>query len=60
VVIRDAELTGEALSAEVQALLADSKRLSFMAEASAAMGHPNAAGDIAALVLELADGSTHK
>lgn len=54
IMIRDAELTGEGLCAKVQELLDSPDTLRSMAAASTAMGHPNAAKDIADIALELA------
>jgi len=54
IMIRDAELTGEGLCAKVQELLDAPDKLRSMAAASTAMGHPNAAKDIADMALELA------
>jgi UDP-N-acetylglucosamine--N-acetylmuramyl-(pentapeptide) pyrophosphoryl-undecaprenol N-acetylglucosamine transferase len=50
VVVPDAELDGERLAAEVDALLADPRRLARMAHAARAAAQPDAADDIAALV----------
>ena len=54
IMIRDAALTGEGLCAKVQELLDSPDTLRSMAAASTAMGHPNAAKDIADIALELA------
>ena len=53
VVIRDADLTGEILAAQVETLIADSGKLHSMAAAAAAMGSPRAADEIADLVFDL-------
>ncbi len=50
VLIRDDELTGQGLRAEVDALLGDPVRLRAMADASAGLARPRAAKDIAAQV----------
>ena len=50
VVVPDAELDGARLTAEVDALLADPRRLAAMARAARAAAAPQAADDIAALV----------
>jgi undecaprenyldiphospho-muramoylpentapeptide beta-N-acetylglucosaminyltransferase len=50
VVVPDAELDGERLAADVDALLADPRRLARMAHAARAAAQPDAADDIAALV----------
>jgi UDP-N-acetylglucosamine--N-acetylmuramyl-(pentapeptide) pyrophosphoryl-undecaprenol N-acetylglucosamine transferase len=52
VVVPDAELDGERLAAEVDALLADPARLGQMASAGRAAARPDAADAIAALVEE--------
>jgi undecaprenyldiphospho-muramoylpentapeptide beta-N-acetylglucosaminyltransferase len=52
VVVPDAELDGERLAAEVDALLADPARLERMASAGRAAARPDAADAIAALVEE--------
>lgn len=49
VLVRDDELDGERLSAEVDALLADPSRLGSMAQAMRSFARPNAADDVAAL-----------
>jgi UDP-N-acetylglucosamine--N-acetylmuramyl-(pentapeptide) pyrophosphoryl-undecaprenol N-acetylglucosamine transferase len=54
VVIPDDELTGPRLAQEVGALLADRTRLAAMANASAALAKPHAAGEIAAEILRVA------
>lgn len=51
VVIRDDEISGERLAAEVGGLFADTKRLDGMAAASRSLGRPDAAKRIAAEVL---------
>lgn len=56
VVVPDAELDGERLVAEVDALLADPRRLEQMASAGRAAARPDAADAIAALVEEHARG----
>jgi UDP-N-acetylglucosamine--N-acetylmuramyl-(pentapeptide) pyrophosphoryl-undecaprenol N-acetylglucosamine transferase len=56
VVVPDAELDGERLMAEVDALLADPRRLEEMAGAARAAARPDAAAAIAALVEEHARG----
>ena len=53
VVIRDADLTGAGLAAQVETLIADSEKLQTMAAAAAAMGSPRAADAIADLVFDL-------
>jgi UDP-N-acetylglucosamine--N-acetylmuramyl-(pentapeptide) pyrophosphoryl-undecaprenol N-acetylglucosamine transferase len=55
VVIPDSELTGARLANEVGGLLADRGRLAAMAQASAALARPEAAGDIAHEVLAVAE-----
>lgn len=50
VVVPDAELDGGRLTAEVDTLLADPRRLAAMADAARAASRPSAADDIAALV----------
>jgi UDP-N-acetylglucosamine--N-acetylmuramyl-(pentapeptide) pyrophosphoryl-undecaprenol N-acetylglucosamine transferase len=50
----DAELTGRTLRDLVGALLMDRRRLGAMADASRALGRPDAAGQIAEAALELA------
>lgn len=54
VVVRDDELDGDRLVAEVDALLADPGRLQAMSERIAALATPDAAGRVADLVEELA------
>jgi UDP-N-acetylglucosamine--N-acetylmuramyl-(pentapeptide) pyrophosphoryl-undecaprenol N-acetylglucosamine transferase len=54
VVVRDAELDAERLSAEVRALLADPGRLERMGEAASALSRPDAAERIAAGILDAA------
>jgi UDP-N-acetylglucosamine--N-acetylmuramyl-(pentapeptide) pyrophosphoryl-undecaprenol N-acetylglucosamine transferase len=56
IIIPDAELTGPRLAQEVGRLLADPARLDTMARASAALAHPDAAGEIAAELLDAARG----
>jgi UDP-N-acetylglucosamine--N-acetylmuramyl-(pentapeptide) pyrophosphoryl-undecaprenol N-acetylglucosamine transferase len=56
VVVPDAELDGERLVAEVDALLADRRRLEQMAAAGRAAARPDAADVIAALVEQHARG----
>jgi UDP-N-acetylglucosamine--N-acetylmuramyl-(pentapeptide) pyrophosphoryl-undecaprenol N-acetylglucosamine transferase len=56
VLVPDAELDGERLVAEADALLADPARLDAMARAARAAARPSAADDIAALVEEHARG----
>jgi UDP-N-acetylglucosamine--N-acetylmuramyl-(pentapeptide) pyrophosphoryl-undecaprenol N-acetylglucosamine transferase len=56
VVIPDAELTGARLAQEVGGLLADRARLQAMANASAALARPQAAAQIARVVLAIARG----
>jgi undecaprenyldiphospho-muramoylpentapeptide beta-N-acetylglucosaminyltransferase len=56
VLVPDAELDGERLVAEADALLADPARLDAMARAARAAARPSAADDIAALVEEQARG----
>ena len=56
VLVPDAELDGERLVAEADALLADPARLDAMARAARAAARPRAADDIAALVEEHARG----
>lgn len=48
--VRDAELTGERLAAEVKSLLGDEKRLESMREASRVQGKPHAAEHVAQLL----------
>jgi UDP-N-acetylglucosamine--N-acetylmuramyl-(pentapeptide) pyrophosphoryl-undecaprenol N-acetylglucosamine transferase len=55
-VIADAELTPERLRAEVDALLRDPERLATMADASARLARPQAARDVASVVLAAARG----
>ena len=50
VLVPDGELTAERLDAELSALFADRARLSSMARAAAALGHPDAAQRVADLV----------
>ena len=50
IMIPDAECTVERLDAEVGALLCDQDRLASMAAAARALGHPDAAARVAALV----------
>ncbi len=50
VVVEDAEMDGERLRAEVDALLGDPHRLEAMGKAAAALARPDAAAAIAALV----------
>jgi UDP-N-acetylglucosamine--N-acetylmuramyl-(pentapeptide) pyrophosphoryl-undecaprenol N-acetylglucosamine transferase len=50
VLVADAELDGERLASEVDALLAEPQRLARMASAAKAAARPDAAADIAALV----------
>jgi UDP-N-acetylglucosamine--N-acetylmuramyl-(pentapeptide) pyrophosphoryl-undecaprenol N-acetylglucosamine transferase len=54
VVVRDAELDGERLRREAEALLGDTGRLERMAEAARKMARPDAADRIAEAVLALA------
>jgi UDP-N-acetylglucosamine--N-acetylmuramyl-(pentapeptide) pyrophosphoryl-undecaprenol N-acetylglucosamine transferase len=54
VVVPDAELDAERLSAEVRALLADPGRLERMGEAASALSRPDAAERIAAGILDAA------
>jgi UDP-N-acetylglucosamine--N-acetylmuramyl-(pentapeptide) pyrophosphoryl-undecaprenol N-acetylglucosamine transferase len=54
IVVRDDELTGARLAGEVGALLGDRDRLDAMAGASAALGRPDAARDVAREVLAAA------
>jgi UDP-N-acetylglucosamine--N-acetylmuramyl-(pentapeptide) pyrophosphoryl-undecaprenol N-acetylglucosamine transferase len=56
VVIADAELTGARLAREVGELLSDRASLAAMAAASRALARPNAAGDVARELLEVARG----
>ena len=49
VLVRDAELDGARLAAEVEALLADPDRMAAMGEAARRWARPDAAADIAAL-----------
>ena len=56
VVVPDAELDGERLVAEVDALLVDSRRLAEMSAAGRAAARPDAAAAIAALVEDHARG----
>jgi UDP-N-acetylglucosamine--N-acetylmuramyl-(pentapeptide) pyrophosphoryl-undecaprenol N-acetylglucosamine transferase len=51
--VGDADLAGTALVECVQTLVADPGRRSAMAAASRALGHPNAADAVAALVLAM-------
>lgn len=55
-VIRDGELTGEALRQTITALLSAPRRLEELARASREMGKPHALDTILALVERLADG----
>jgi hypothetical protein len=52
VVIDDAALDGPAVAAAVAPLLADPERLAAMAEAMRSVAHPDAAEELAALVVE--------
>ena len=52
IMIRDPELTGERLAAEIGALLDDDGALDRMGEAALQVGHPDAAGRVADLVLQ--------
>lgn len=54
VLLPDSECTGPRLRALVGALLADRRRLEAMAEAARVVGRPEAAGEIASLVLDAA------
>ena len=54
VLLPDAECTGPRLQALVGALLADRRRLEAMADSARAAGRPEAAGDIADMILEVA------
>jgi UDP-N-acetylglucosamine--N-acetylmuramyl-(pentapeptide) pyrophosphoryl-undecaprenol N-acetylglucosamine transferase len=54
IIIPDAELTPARLAQEVGGLLADRGRLRSMARASAALARPNAAHEIAQVVLAAA------
>lgn len=56
VVIPDEELTGARLARETAALLGDAPRLRAMAAASARLGRPEAAREVAAEILEAARG----
>ncbi|MDU4959739.1 MAG: undecaprenyldiphospho-muramoylpentapeptide beta-N-acetylglucosaminyltransferase [Sporomusaceae bacterium] len=56
VVIRDAELNGDALLAAMEDLLADPQKRLAMARASKSMGRPEAAARIAELAVSLARG----
>lgn len=53
VVIRDCDLTGKRLLKAVRELIGDSARLAGMAQASKALGRPEAAENIARLAIEL-------
>lgn len=57
VLVRDAELDGRRLVAEVAALLDDEGRLNRMREASRALGRPDAAQRVADLLTEVARGA---
>jgi UDP-N-acetylglucosamine--N-acetylmuramyl-(pentapeptide) pyrophosphoryl-undecaprenol N-acetylglucosamine transferase len=50
ILLPDAECSGERLAAEVSALLSDPDRLTAMGAAARALGHPDAAEQVAALV----------
>ena len=52
--ILNRDLTSERLCAVLTELLSEDEKLAVMAQASRSMGRPQAAGDIANLVLELA------
>ena len=52
--ILNRDLTSERLCAVLTELLSEDEKLAAMAQASRSMGRPQAAGDIANLVLELA------
>lgn len=54
VVIRDADLTGEILLAELESLFSNKERRESMAKASQGIGHPDAAQVIAKLALDQA------
>ena len=56
VVIADGELTGPRLAREVAELLADRSRLAAMAAASRGLARPDAAGEVARELLEVARG----
>ena len=53
IVICDSELTGDLLTAKVQEIIFDSEKLSSMGSSTQAMGYPNAAENIADIVLEM-------
>jgi UDP-N-acetylglucosamine--N-acetylmuramyl-(pentapeptide) pyrophosphoryl-undecaprenol N-acetylglucosamine transferase len=57
VLVDDAELTGERAMAELIPLLTNPARLTAMGRAARATRHADAAGRLARLVLEIADGS---
>ena len=52
--ILNKDLTSERLGAVLTELLSDDDKLTAMAEASRSMGRPEAAADIAEMVLDLA------
>lgn len=56
VLVADAELDGARLVAEAEPLLSDPRALASMAEAGRALGRPDAADAVAALVLAVAGG----
>ena len=57
VLIPESELTAERLATRVTEMLSDRIRLQVMAEKARAMGHKDAAGQVAEMVAELAKGS---
>lgn len=57
IVIKDAELTGPRLLAELESLVGNKDRLAEMSKASRNLGHPDAAAVIAKIAVELANTS---
>ena len=55
VLLPGAELTGPRLREEIETLLGDPSRLTAMGAAAQTLAHPNAASDLAAALLQLAD-----
>ena len=57
IVIRDSELTGDLLMAEVEKLIFDSGKLCRMANSASAMGYPHAVEEIADIAIKLSNRS---